>query len=70
MANEFWDTLQPFRGKMRTNGKNGKERRFYEWDYTHEDIEVYDQCGRHIGSANPKTGDFIKPQIKGRLINL
>ena len=26
-----------------------------EWDHTHNDIEVYDNKGRHLGSMDPTT---------------
>ena len=56
----FWKGLQPYRRKTKTNGDSGKNRRFYEWDYTHGDVEVYDSRGNHLGSADPETGSQIK----------
>ncbi|THD03160.1 hypothetical protein B1810_11320 [Panacagrimonas perspica] len=67
---DFWKGLKPYRGKTKTNGKTGKERRFYEWDHTHGDIETYDPRGRHLGSANPETGAMTKPPAPGRKIDL
>ena len=64
------DSLQPWRGKTKTNGKTGKDRRYYEWDHTHKDWEVYDKRGKHIGSARPDTGEIYKPPVKGREIDL
>jgi hypothetical protein len=56
-----WKELDHFRDDIKTNGLSGKDKRYYEWDYTHNDIEVYDRGGRiHLGSINPITGDFIK----------
>ncbi|HSW40165.1 MAG TPA: RHS repeat-associated core domain-containing protein [Acidobacteriota bacterium] len=66
----FWKGLKPFRGKIKTNGLSGKERRFFEWDHTHGDIEVYDSRGRHLGSANPDTGALTKPAVPGRRITI
>ena len=66
----FWKGLRPYRGKTKTNGESGKGRRFYEWDYTHGDVEVYDGRGNHLGSANPATGEPTKPPVPGRRINL
>jgi hypothetical protein len=66
----FWTSLQPYRGPTKTNGLPGNGRRYYEWDYTHCDIEVYNKRGRHLGSANPKTGTIYKPAVAGRRIKL
>ncbi|MGH3773092.1 MAG: hypothetical protein ACRDRW_17150 [Pseudonocardiaceae bacterium] len=35
-----WKSFQPYRGDIKTNGKSGKNRRYYTWDHTHDDIEV------------------------------
>jgi hypothetical protein len=67
---QFWGHLKPYRGKTKTNGQSGKNRRFYEWDYTHGDVEVYDARGNHMGSADPETGGMTKPPVPGRKINL
>jgi hypothetical protein len=64
-----WKGLNPYRGKTKTNGK-GRNQKFYEWDYTHNDIEVYDRNGNHLGSMDPISGDMIKPPVKGRKINI
>lgn len=60
-----WQRLQPSRGKTRTDGK-----RYFEWDHTHGDIEVYDKRGRHLGSMDPVTGHMSKPAVPGRKIEL
>ncbi|KWW98079.1 hypothetical protein TH66_22585 [Carbonactinospora thermoautotrophica] len=58
----FWKSLRPWRGKYKTDGK-----RVYYWDYTHNDIEVFDRKTRqHLGSAHPDTGEMIKGPAKGR----
>ncbi|WP_407675306.1 colicin E3/pyocin S6 family cytotoxin [Paraburkholderia sprentiae] len=59
-----WQDLQPAGNGVKTDGS-----RFYEWDYTHNDIEVYDKRGRHLGSADPVTGDLNKPAVPGRKLN-
>lgn len=61
---KFWKALKPFRGKTKTDG-TGKR---YEWDYTHNDVEVYNKRGQHLGSADPETGAMIKPPVPGRKI--
>jgi len=62
-----WQDLKPHKGKTKTDGK-GRKKRFYEWDYTHGDIEVYDRNGKHLGSMDPKTGKMYKPAEPGREI--
>ncbi|KAF0332895.1 Cytotoxic [Gigaspora margarita] len=64
----FWKSLKPYKGSVKTNGLSGKKRRYYEWDYTHNDIEVYDSNGDHLGSAEPCEGKMIKPPVTGRNI--
>jgi hypothetical protein len=64
----FWKRLKSFRGKTKTNGLSGSARRYFEWDYTHGDVEVYDSMGRHLGSADPETGLMTKPPVPGRKI--
>ena len=48
--------------------KNGA--RYYTWDSLHGEIEVYNKKGFHLGSLDAITGEFIKPAIKGRKINV
>jgi hypothetical protein len=60
-----WKELEPYRGKYKTSGE-GREKRYYNWDFTHKDIEVYDRYGKHLGSMDPTTGELIKPPVKGR----
>jgi hypothetical protein len=65
-----WAETEPARGKTRTNGERGRAKEYYEWDYTHNDIEVYDGRGLHKGSKDPTTGEMTKPPVKGRRINV
>jgi hypothetical protein len=65
-----WRRLKPFRGKTRTNGLSGSKRQYYEWDYTHNDIEVYNRNGVHQGSMDPITGKITKPAVPGRTIDV
>jgi hypothetical protein len=65
-----WKSFEPFRGKTKTNGLGGKKRQYYEWDYTHGDIEGYDTRGKHLGSMDPTTGEMIKPAVPGRKIDI
>lgn len=52
--------------KGRKTSGEGKNRRYYEWDHTHNDIEVYDRNGKHLGSLDPRTGELYKGKVKGR----
>ncbi len=69
-TSDVWKDFNDWRGKTRTNGLSGKNKRYYEWDYTHNDIEVYDKAGRHLGSMDPNTGEMIKPAVSGRTIDV
>jgi filamentous hemagglutinin len=62
----IWQEFKNFQGKTKTNGLSGKKERFYEWDYTHGDIEVYDRNGKHLGSMDPISGEMKKPPVVGR----
>jgi Cytotoxic len=66
----FWRSTKSFRGKTRTNGESGNAKKYYEWDHTHKDIEVYNKNGNHLGSIDPVTGQQTKPAVLGRKINL
>jgi hypothetical protein len=65
----IWKSLRGAGGKTRTVGQ-GKSQRYFEWDFTHGDIEVYDPKGRHLGSMNPTSGAMYKPPVPGRRIEL
>ncbi|MBP6519869.1 MAG: hypothetical protein KA308_13485 [Shewanella sp.] len=67
---KVWKNLHSHRSKTKTNGLTGKNRRYYEWDHTHNDIEVYDSKGRHMGSMDPKSGKMYKNAVQGRTIDL
>jgi hypothetical protein len=60
-----WQELKPYKGKYKTNAKGDE---IYDWDHTHNDIEVYDKGGenKHLGSMNPTTGEMYKLPVKGR----
>ena len=60
-----WQRLRPWRGKTKTDGS-----RYYEWDYTHNNIEVYDRRGNHQGVMDPVSGAMIGPPVPGRTINV
>ena len=64
---EVWRNLDRHRGSTRRSG-SGRNTRYYEWDNTHNDIEVYDRRGNHLGSMDPTTGEMYKPPVRGRTI--
>lgn len=66
---EVWKDLDNA-GKGRKKSGSGSSTRYYEWDYTHNDIEVYNNKGKHLGSMNPTTGEMYKPPVPGRSIKL
>jgi YD repeat-containing protein len=61
----FWKSLKNYRQNIKTDGE-----RYYQWDYTHGDVEVYNSRGQHLGSADAQTGQMIKPAVPGRVLDL
>ena len=55
--------------KLKTSGK-GTNKKYYDWDHTHNDIEVYNAQGKHLGSMDPTTGEMYKPAVPGRSIKV
>jgi RHS repeat-associated protein len=60
-----WKSLRHWRGPTKTDGK-----RYYEWDYTHHNIEVYNKRGEHIGVIDPFTAAVVGGPVEGREINV
>ncbi|WP_425441433.1 colicin E3/pyocin S6 family cytotoxin [Sporomusa malonica] len=65
-----WKSFDSVRGTDRKSAGFGRDKRYYEWDHTHNDIEVYDNKGRHLGSMNPETGEMYKSKVEGRKIDI
>lgn len=65
-TSDVWKGFKTYRGDIKTNGLSGNKRRFYQWDNTHGDIEVYDRRGKHLGSMDAASGAMTKPPEKGR----
>ena len=65
---DFWKKLRPYKNGLKTNGKSGKKKELYDWDYTHNDIEVYNGRGQHKGSIDPSNGKLYKQPVPGRTI--
>lgn len=66
----IWKNLDNVKGSDRKTSGTGKNKRYYEWDNTHNDIEVYDKNGKHLGSMDPTTGEMYKPAVPGRTITI
>lgn len=55
--------------------KNGRKRwrtddgNLYEYDSLHDEIEVYNKRGKHLGVMN-LSGETVKPPVKGRKIDV
>ena len=64
-----WADLASAGNGRKTSG-SGSGKRYYEWDYTQNDIEQYDRRGNHLGSIDPITGELYKPPVPGRRIKL
>jgi len=61
----FWKKLRKcgrdkYGKTIKTNTKTGSEKRYYQWDDRHNDIEVYDRNGKHLGSMDPRVGKMYK----------
>ncbi|MCX9191914.1 hypothetical protein C3Y87_10895 [Carbonactinospora thermoautotrophica] len=55
---DFWRDLKPYKPGWRTDGKY-----YYQWDYTHNDIEKWRKKGgklHHVGSIDPVEGEPYK----------
>lgn len=61
----IFQKFQRWRGMIRTNGLSGNKRRYYGWDYLHNDIEVYDKTGEHLGTMDPRTGENDQRSSEG-----
>ncbi|HDZ3341715.1 TPA: hypothetical protein RSU91_002265, partial [Staphylococcus aureus] len=68
-SSPIWKKYRSAKNGRKTSG-SGNSRRYYEWDNTHKEIEVYNSKGKHIGVMDPLTGKMIKPAVKGRKIKL
>lgn len=67
----------PFLEQQERVSRGGEQRwravdgdRLYTWDDTHQEVEVFNKRGRHLGAADPITGELIKAARKGRTIDV
>jgi len=66
-----WRGMKHYRGDIKTNGETGDKKRYYRWDNTHNDIEVYNRRGEHLGSMDPRTGKMYRgPDSTNSISNL
>ena len=64
-----WKSFKNSKNGLKTSG-SGKNQRFYSWDNLHNEIEVFDRFGKHLGVMDPTTGEMIKSAVKGRWLKL
>jgi hypothetical protein len=55
----FWKNLKPCRRNIKINGLPGSKRLYYQWDYTHQEIEMYDYNGLPVDALDPITGNNL-----------
>ncbi|KWW99503.1 hypothetical protein LI90_1139 [Carbonactinospora thermoautotrophica] len=56
---DVWQDLKPYKRGWKTDGRGN----FYQWDYRHNDIEMWEKRGSrlyHVGSVDPENGDLYK----------
>ena len=84
VIHKHWKELKPYKGKTKRDvtvriwlksqkRKDTNDVYYYEWDYTHKDVEVYKKLGSkgvHQGSVKEEGGDIYKPAVPGRTIQL
>ncbi len=63
---KVWRDFEHYKRDIKTNGKSGSAREYYQWDHLHNDIEVYDSNFNHKGSMDPRSGLTHKPAVVGR----
>ena len=65
----IWKKLSSAKNGLKKSG-SGKNLKYYSWDHLHNEIEVFDKWGKHLGVIDPTTGDWIKAAVKGRFIKV
>lgn len=59
-----FDNYKMIKGKQtKTNSLPGKERRYYQWDDWHKEIEVYDRHGQPLEVIDPIKGKVIPKSV-------
>lgn len=62
--------MERVRRKGEPRWRNQERDRFYTWDAYHDEVEVFDRRGHHLGALDPTTGEAIKGPRKGRRIDV
>ena len=62
-----WKSLKPYRDNIKTNGLSGKDKRYYQWDNLHKEIEMYDQHGKPIDALDPVTGRLKNKDVSAHI---
>jgi hypothetical protein len=57
--------LEGFRVELKTDAS-----KIFKWDFTYNDIEVFNSRWVHLGSMDPETGAMMKPPVTGRTQNV
>jgi hypothetical protein len=65
---KIWKELKNGKKGTKIDGQTGSKKRLYQLYHTHNDIEVYDKGGKHLGSMDPTTGKIYKGPVPGRTI--
>ena len=66
---KIWKGFKSAKNGLRKSGF-GKNLKYYSWDNLHNEIEVFDRFGKHLGVMDTTTGKMIKGAVKGRVINI
>ncbi len=68
---KVWKDLQPYRDNIKTNGLKGGDKKYYQWDHLHNEIEMYDSNRKPVDALDPITGKrLFKDVSKHRLLKL
>jgi hypothetical protein len=63
-----FDYLGFVHGSQRWSSDRGK--RLYTWDDLHDEVEVFNSRGKHLGVLDAMTGEWIKDAVAGRSIDV
>jgi len=66
-SSKIWNGLKNGKNRIKISG-SGNKLRYYSWDHLHNEIEVFDKLGKHLGAMDPTTGKIIKEAVKGRIL--
>ena len=66
---KIWKGLDNYKNGIKKSG-TGSNTTYYTWDNLHNEIEMFNKQGKHIGVMDPVSGEVIKEAVKGRTIKL